>query len=179
MIGRSARSSFFNSYHSLDKNVEYNCTSYNQQGEKNDEKEQYSPRKKKDPFAEFTTETLDSFKNNIPTPLTTTEYSILTNNHITTNTEEEEKIDKYKKLLLLKSKNGYTSKTINTDKNSNEYNDPRVVFLRECREHQVPPVSETNNIFSMEAIIFYLKTNFEISLIFKGTSNGLSQNVKI
>jgi hypothetical protein len=133
--GRSARSSFFNSYHSLDKNVEHQ-PQY-EQPEQQPSTSSKSPRRSinKDPFAEFTMETLTLLQPKPVVPLTTTEYTKLVANHMTTNTEEEDNAESRKQNLALAAKTGTNSTGVGKD-----HNDPRVVFLRECRAHQIPPV---------------------------------------
>ena len=115
--GRNARSSFFNDYRSLDKNVDPSLLPS-------------SPRK--DPFAEFTNETLEELKETIPPPLTTTEYESLLENHLTTLTTEEQNIEDQRQKINIRYSNATNSSITGKD--------PRLVFLRECREKGIPPI---------------------------------------
>ena len=111
--GRHARSSFFESFHSLDKNVDPHMIPT-------------SPRK--DPFAVFTEETLEDLKAtmSVPIPLTTTEYAALLRDHLTTMTKTEEEMEKRKR----------RSSSLMAE----SLDDPRKIFLRECRQRGMPPI---------------------------------------
>ena len=81
---------------------------------------------RRDPFAEFTSETLEELRPVPPEALTTTEYKNLVQHHMTTMTIKEEEEEKIKHEHFLQSSDQHA-------------HDPRVVYLRECRNAGLPP----------------------------------------